>query len=131
MAIYQPGLNYEDRPLCAAVGVFKNGNTYSAIDSLLMKEKEEISKLLINNSHIIVYPNPAKEQVMVRYQLESNQKAIVELMDMTGRKVLKAQLANNQNEISIDIRNLPDGIYTYRYLVDGKINSAGKLQIIK
>ncbi len=66
------------------------------------------------NQRFLVYPNPAENQIT--FQLENKQKGIVYLYDVLGQNILTKEIYENNN--SIDIQNLSNGIYYYNFESD-------------
>lgn len=67
-----------------------------------------------SNQSFLVYPNPAENQIT--FQLENNQKGIVYLYDVLGQNIFKKEISENNN--SIDIQNLSNGVYYYNFESD-------------
>lgn len=81
----------------------------------------------VNNpskSEIRLYPNPAKEFIMIELNDNSNS-ATIEIYNIQGRKVLYQRITDKEQ---IQIRDLPKGIYLYKIFNHG-IHSTGKFQI--
>jgi hypothetical protein len=76
-----------------------------------------------DNSHFIVYPNPAKEYISIE---QSNANSILTISNITGKTLLYKPISSGKTQI--DISNLPQGIYIMN--IDGKIQYARKLAII-
>lgn len=76
-----------------------------------------------SNQNFVVYPNPAENQIT--FQLENKQKGIVHLYDVLGQKIIEKEVSENNN--SIDIQNLSNGIYYYNF----ESNKTYKGKIIK
>lgn len=64
-----------------------------------------------------IYPNPAREQVHLSFK-EPFKEGFVELYDFTGRMLKRAVLS--QQEISIDVADIPRGLYLLTIDIDGK-----------
>lgn len=81
-----------------------------------------ISKLTSSNEAILpafsapkLYPNPAIDQVAIEFQWElSASNGTLAILDFNGRTVLKQaiSLRKGANEIEMDIKNLPSGLFT-------------------
>ena len=71
---------------------------------------EEVS----SNKSFVVYPNPAENQIT--FQLENKQKGILYLYDVLGQNILTKEISENNN--SIDIQNLSNGVYYYNFESD-------------
>ncbi|MCZ2299430.1 MAG: T9SS type A sorting domain-containing protein [Chitinophagales bacterium] len=92
----------------------KDGSyTYSKIEKI---------QLSIINSQLSIYPNPAKDRIMV------NGKGTVELYGITGNQLNHWQL--NGNRI-IDISNYSNGIYLMVLKENGQIKACSKLIIAR
>ncbi len=58
-------------------------------------------------AHVLMYPNPAKEMLIIE---NANQNSFVMIYDITGKQLINRKLQNGQ----IDIRELTNGIYTIK-----------------
>lgn len=70
-----------------------------------------------------VYPNPAGDRVTIRYRLGSNyNKVWLMLLDMRGNPVIDEFEGHVvpllDNEIPVDLRNVPPGLYVVRLRID-------------
>lgn len=83
------------------------GRTF--VCSRSMKDELSGNELLENfdDSHLIIYPNPADEEVIVELD-EVVPNTFLSLHDITGKKI-RTQVAKSYNEI--DVSTLPSGIY--------------------
>ncbi len=78
----------------------------------------------INKSEFKVYPNPVKDILFVEGKLNSISR--LELINSEGKRIQSFDLElNNRNKINIS--NLPNGIYFYKILENGKTIDSGKL----
>nr|MDQ3049119.1 T9SS type A sorting domain-containing protein [Bacteroidota bacterium] len=127
------------------IGVDKNNNSQNSIyynvtgtwnnspipGSLMMRPVfgfESITGLENVNASPVeftIYPNPAKEQLMIRMNSE-NSTFRYEVIDLYGR-ILKV---NNEAETIIDISQLSEGVYFLR-MTDGKTFSTRKFIKVK
>lgn len=80
-----------------------------------------------SNNHIVYYPNPVKDEFLLKREL-TDQDCDIYLLSPTGSIVLKRNMFKNENEIIIPVHNLPAGHYTI--MVQEK-NSKLALPIIK
>lgn len=68
-----------------------------------------------------IYPNPANNEIFVEFHNQFKEGDFVEIYDIRGR-VLKQKFANSfDNKMSLDISQIPTGIYTVRVFAEGKI----------
>ncbi len=79
------------------------------------------------------YPNPAAEQVFIPYNLpKGTHNAVLKLTDITGREVgnytLKQKMQDRQ---TISVSRLPNGLYLYTLVADGKHIATRKLAVMK
>lgn len=56
-----------------------------------------------------IYPNPTSNQLSIEYLIEKN--ATLELYTLEGKKIRSTPLVQNQMMHSLDVSNLPNGIY--------------------
>lgn len=61
-----------------------------------------------NNIALSIFPNPSKDKVMLR--VSEILQGVITIYDYIGKKILVDHI--NSNEKEIDIRNLPNGIYS-------------------
>jgi hypothetical protein len=66
-----------------------------------------------------VHPNPTNGEVMVSYFGKWSAEMNVEVLDVAGRNVMNKQV--NSYSYTLDLGNLPAGIYTVRFLGDGGV----------
>ncbi len=85
---------------------------------------------IVNNSQLIIYPNPASRWITVEYdlQLSGNTNAELNIIDATGRVVKSMELRGNKDSVIVDLTNLQKGIY-FCNLVSDKHSISRKLTI--
>jgi len=79
---------------------------------------------------IAIYPNPAKDYVKIRIDVQNvSGKALFELYDITGRKVISRQMVIEQSEpVDLDLSELRSGIYLLKIVMEkDKFNRIVKL----
>ncbi len=65
----------------------------------------------VNAREFALYPNPAKSFVTLEFEaLEEN--TLLQILDINGRKVRTFDLKAGQENLRIEIGNLPEGVYT-------------------
>ena len=74
----------------------------------------------INDNKFSIFPNPANNMLTI-YNLENKSIDKIEILDLTGKKVLEQK--NNSNTINVE--NLQNGMYLLQIISDGK-NSVSK-----
>ncbi|MEZ5045908.1 MAG: T9SS type A sorting domain-containing protein [Chitinophagaceae bacterium] len=80
-----------------------------------------------SNLAFMVYPNPASTTITIQYSNASN--TIFALYDMAGRALFRTELPATQNKVSIDVRSLASGLYTYKQIHHDASIQTGKLLI--
>jgi hypothetical protein len=89
----------------------------------------QIIKLsLTNRGDIIVYPNPANDNITVEHPVSSGD-ANIKLYDMAGKLLLEAKVEKNVSQTKIKVINLPRGAYNVLW-TNGE-NSASKSLLLK
>jgi Secretion system C-terminal sorting domain len=66
------------------------------------------------NSDLKVFPNPSSNFLKVNLPLDASIQQIV-LNDLSGRVLLQKELDTNITEYSLDINNLPSGMYMVNF----------------
>ncbi|MFN8300309.1 MAG: T9SS type A sorting domain-containing protein [Chitinophagales bacterium] len=68
-----------------------------------------------------MYPNPATDIIHLRYDLEKNELAIIELIDVMGKIVKSYQLSpQNNHSFDISITDLAKGMYLLKFVSANK-----------
>jgi hypothetical protein len=62
---------------------------------------------------INVYPNPTSNQITIEFPNSINTKSLIELYDLTGKKVLSVK-QTIQQRTTINLPHLPQGIYSLK-----------------
>ncbi len=70
------------------------------------------------SSNIVVFPNPATDQITIRFNETGN--FTILLFDASGNRVLfnEVTIESEENETSIDIKNLSSGVYLIKIITD-------------
>ena len=82
--------------------------------------------VLDNDSKVIAYPNPSREQVTLRAPI-GGALASYRLLDITGKEVA-SQFAINTKEITINRNNLTSGLYLVRF--ETQNGKTGTIQVM-
>ncbi len=84
-----------------------------------------------NTLKLLLYPNPAHEQLRLEYQPGSFRQASLSLIDVLGkvvfRQIINGAESYRKDAHSIDMRQLPAGIYFYRLCNDQQLLASGKV----
>lgn len=112
-SMYNDNVDYDDDDLCVLQGTPPR------------KKKDE------DYSFSILYPNPAKNESTLKYNLGSAQKGILKLVNSLGVSVYERNLVNSDSELTIDCSNLQSGVYFYKVIVDDLERKSGLFSVIK
>lgn len=85
-------------------------------------------------SELSVYPNPANTEAKVSFNLKNNSHLIMELIDITGKVVVKLVDENVQSGVvtkTINTSNIATGNYTLRMSTNNGLFSTQKLSIVR
>lgn len=90
-------------------------------------DKDSTIQIVVNNcvgidendisSQIMIYPNPAKNQFTMKFNLEDETNITTQIISSEGKLVYQEQLNNTRaNETTIDVSNFAPGIYSINFL---------------
>lgn len=99
-----------------------SGSQFSAPDSLLGYGIPDFciaNNLLVemdvettfNEKNILIYPNPAKDEIYLKFNFASEKEVSIQLIDAFGRTVFHQQINATNEPISISTSNLNSGVY--------------------
>lgn len=72
-------------------------------------------------THAKLYPNPAKDYVVLQMQQNNAKNATIRISDVTGKVLINIK-SNNQNQQTIDVSKLKNGIYIMQIMDEtGKV----------
>lgn len=66
------------------------------------------------------YPNPVADRITITNPLENEENALLEVFDMTGKRVIHQNISGNETTINLDVSNLNNGTYIYK--INGQVN---------
>ncbi|HLG35011.1 MAG TPA: T9SS type A sorting domain-containing protein [Bacteroidia bacterium] len=96
---------------------------------------EEENRLEANNSerpkYIHVYPNPASDELNVDYSLGENELGLLSVTDLLGREIMNEKLHSSQKSIKISTKDIEDGMYFLRLIVNNELIGLQKLLIAR
>jgi hypothetical protein len=78
-----------------------------------------LSVASINGYELSIYPNPVRDQLFVSYQGVS-QNVLVQCYSLTGALVIQETIQVGQSSNSINVSELPVGMYVMQLVVDGE-----------
>lgn len=61
-----------------------------------------------------IYPNPAKEQIIVSYRLTGNANSEMQVFDIAGREVKRIAVSPASNYVTVSVGDLRPGVYICR-----------------
>jgi len=82
-------------------------------------------------SNAKLYPNPAKDEVMIEFDNRLNTSAVFEIFNFEGLKIIDILLNKGNQYISVSTKNLKAGLYMYRISDNERIIAKDKLLIVK
>lgn len=83
-----------------------------------------------DNSSVTIVPNPAKDYVNIQFDLEDTSYRF-ELIDNLGKVVRRRTLVGPKGSESIELIDLPTGIYHYRIFWKKELVTNGKISVIR
>ena len=78
-----------------------------------------------------LFPNPAKEKVVLTWGTYLEQSATWELYNQYGQIVFRSNIELSTQEAQIDISSVENGIYFWKMNVKGRIGQSGKLVVLR
>ncbi|HNX07621.1 MAG TPA: T9SS type A sorting domain-containing protein [Bacteroidales bacterium] len=77
-----------------------------------------------------IYPNPSDKAGFIEYRLqESGSTAKVIINDMIGNEVRVIPLQEKEGKIRIATNDMPEGVYFYSFVINGKVHYTKKLVV--
>jgi len=80
---------------------------------------------------IRISPNPAEDQLTIRYQIDTDASVQLMLIDLTGRAIFQNnyQVRAGEQQIQLDLSKLPNGVYAVQLV--GKDQSFSQKVIVQ
>ncbi len=97
------------------------------IDGLVINGATGIQQTALSGNKIAVYPNPASSSI--RIALNDNEATSINITDITG-KVVKTKNVTS-NVVSIDVENLPVGLYIYQVMNNNNVVYSSKFNVAR
>lgn len=76
----------------------------------------------------VMSANPARNQIIINYQLKNNQQAVLQLVGVDGRKLEQQSLKQNSGTVVFNVSGKPSGMYIVQ-LINGKASAQEKIMI--
>ena len=108
-----------------ANGTIAANYSYLYLDSLAFYGNVEGLKQIIDENSFSIYPNPAKESIVVKLNKPSQNPLMVEILNPLGQLLFSEKVEHCVNPIPVEINWLPNGIYIVR------INSCDKISSLR
>jgi hypothetical protein len=70
-----------------------------------------INEPINNNNSFDVYPNPAKDQLIIELGKGSNEKLFIELISIEGKQMVTQQLSPMETNLKLKLNGIPAGVY--------------------
>ncbi len=93
---------------------------------------QENENLYVNDRISVknLYPNPANEFALLQYSMGTDIKdAKVALYNVLGATVKEYSLSRQSQQLTVETRHLPNGVYFYQLTVDGQKVATKKLLV--
>jgi hypothetical protein len=100
-------------------------------EAIASRKANQKNETVTTQTDFYLYPNPNNGSMILDYDLGKDEKAKVELVDVTGKIISSYKLDSTKGQLEMNERSLQNGIYFYRILVKDKIIKTDKIVIIK
>jgi len=106
-------------PVYFMVSPYFTGETGTyLLDMTIQRSPSTAVKENAITSQIRVYPNPAREHVMIDLDAFNGNMQKIELVDATGQQVINPVLSPSGKSVDLSLNNLSEGIYFVRIYTD-------------
>jgi hypothetical protein len=78
-----------------------------------------------------LYPNPNSGKFTIQYMLEQDEEGKVQITDLQGRLIEEVVLNPMLSFQQMDLSKQANGVYFYRFVVNGLTRYSGKIEVIK
>jgi len=91
-------------------------SAFASDEGLVVTIERVLGVILTYFKDLSVYPNPADEEIKIRYRHLKSENVVAELVDLSGKLRWNQALRNGYDgALEIDVRNLTEGIYILRF----------------
>jgi hypothetical protein len=73
------------------------------------------------------FPNPANDEVFIRYDLDAEKNSVLIFSDISGKKIKEEYLHDRSGTIRTDVSRMAPGLYFYGVEIGGRMSSVKKL----
>lgn len=88
----------------------------------------------IENTQLIdveLFPNPNNGVFTFKYQIPTDAKGKLEIYDLSGKLISSFYINSNEESIDVNLMEIPNGIYLYKFYVNNELMLTEKLIINK
>jgi len=96
-----------------------------------MNEPLKINSSYRNEEEVLIYPNPAYDEVTVTWKNNYKDRLALTIYDLHGRPVKTLQVEPDVNEIYVDLSDIRYGIYLFELKESGNSRVINRSRIIK
>ncbi|MBI4945626.1 MAG: PKD domain-containing protein [Bacteroidetes bacterium] len=96
----------------------------------MAQNQEEIPTEITTETENSIYPNPANENAELHYQLSAGESGTLDIFSIVGNKVASYPIPSTQEQFIIPVKSFQNGLYLYRFSVNGELMEEGKLVVI-
>ncbi|MBN4071301.1 T9SS type A sorting domain-containing protein [Crocinitomix catalasitica] len=92
--------------------------------------EEEPQREEVTNNSLNLYPNPARAELHIRYEInDQSDHANIEIFSLTGKKVFTKRIYDQQNELVLRIDGYTAGLYLVQIMSENGVRIIEKLII--
>ena len=117
-AMINDAIDYDDDAICLSEGV-------------VLRQASHQSAMQNVYEYASLFPNPAKETVTLSFEFGKDIAGGIDIFNSMGQDIKTIRLSANEHNVSVDVKNLSNGIYTYSIRSDEGFIQKGKLTITK
>jgi len=117
-AMINDDMDYDDDAICLSEGV-------------VLRQASHQSALQGMYEYASIYPNPATESITLSFEFGKDVAGTIDIFNTMGQMVNSLALISNVHSVSIDVKNLFGGIYTYSVRSNAGFVQKGKLVIAR
>lgn len=131
------GMLYNQRSAITIGDISGNGSSYllSGVDrggvTLYGRNTRDVKTPVVSNhSNLLVYPNPAKDQLQLSWQPSGQKDVQISVMDMEGRQLYAATAPSAPGHYTIPVNMLASGVYVC-VLKNGEERNYAKFTVVR
>jgi hypothetical protein len=135
--LYSIAAKEQNRCNAYARSVLMSADTLSYLEPVILPDYLKSSAIIpvpaqkpADKNSLSVYPNPAKDYFIVRYELDNDYAdAIIQLTDITGKTVKQYKTGMTMDYLIVKTIDLKPGNYFVKLILNGREVEAGKVTI--